>query len=136
MKSSAALGYLGVVFGAAAVVASLLLSYEGAVVSIVLLGLALGVRSVLAGAPVRQWATHKRPHGSKKGPVTSLAVTLEDARRGSYYSQSEIAVILRGMGPKAGLSDQIMKPSDEGRRLKGGRYMTELENTIRVLKDV
>ncbi len=136
MKISAVLGYLAVVLGAAAVVASLLFSYEGAVVSAVLLGLALGARSVIAGAPVRQWVAHRTPSGSKKGPVSSLAVTIKDARRGSYYSQSEIAVILRGLGPKAGLSDQIMKPSEEGRRLKRGRYMTELENTIRVLKGV
>ena len=136
MKLSAALRYLAVVLGAAAVAASLLFSYEGAVASVVLLGLALGARSVIDGAPLRQWVANRRPPSSKKGPVSFLAVTIVDARRGSYYSQSEIAVILRGLGPKAGLSDQIMKPPEEGRRLKRGRYMTELENTIRVLKGV
>jgi hypothetical protein len=113
-------------------------SYEPTVAAVLVLGLVLSLRSVVSGNPVRPWASHRREAARGHGPVSSLAGKLHSARRGSYLPQAEIASILRSASPQLAneaIAQEVLRPSEGGRRLKGDKYLSELEAGIRVLKN-
>lgn len=138
MKFVRILDYTAAVLCLATVGAGLASSYEGAAMAVLGLGTVLALRSMISGIPVRQWV-HPRFHPqSRTGPITAMASEIESAMRGSYISQAQIGRVLRSVGPKAtrrGLPAEIMEPSRLDERMKGGRYLSELEAAVRVLKN-
>jgi hypothetical protein len=137
MRPSGILDYLVVALAVAAAGAGLASSYEGAAGAVLVLGMALSLRAVLYGAPVRKWVLPRRGPAPRIGPVTGLVATLRSAKRGSYFSQAQIGLLLRsaGSGSVRELPKEIIEPVESAPRLKGDAYMSKLESAVRVLRD-
>ena len=138
MRPRGILDYIIVALALGAVAGGLASSYEGAAIAVLTMGMALSLRSILSGVPVRQWVLPRRGHAPKKGPVTSLVTTIRSARRGSYFSQAQIGLILRSANAGAmhrALPKEVAEPTEGGPRLKGDEYMSKLESAVRVLTD-
>jgi hypothetical protein len=138
MKFVRLLDYTAIVFALAAAGAGLASSYEGAATAVMGLGTVLALRSIASGIPVRQWVHPRRQLEPRTGPITTLASGIQSAMRGSYVSQAQIGRILRSVESnttKGVLPSEIMEPSRSDNRLKGSRYLSELEAAVRVLKN-
>jgi len=138
MRPSGILDYVAVGLVVAAAGAGLASSYDGAAGAVLALGMALSLRAILLGVPVRQWVLPRRGPTARIGPVTGLVATLRSAKRGSYFSQAQIGLILRSAGavmPELALPKKVVEPVDSTPRLKGNEYMSALESAVKVLKD-
>ena len=136
MKSSTALGAAAAILGGAAVGAGLSSSYQGAEAALMGMGLVLALRSILAATPVRQWAPSRRAPKPETGPVTSMVDRIQAARKGSNFSQAYIAGIIREARPGAlGGRGEALVPSESWKRLKGRRYVSELQAALGVEED-
>ena len=138
MKLGSSLGYIAVVLSMVALVAGLRASYETTVAAILGLGFVVSLRSVISGGSVRPWGPFRREAAPRPGPVTLLTASVSEAGRGSYFFQSRIASILRSAKPqmpKEAISKGVLEPSREGHRLKGDKYLFELEAGVEALRD-
>jgi len=138
MRPSGILDYVAVALAVAATGAGLVSSYDGAAGAVLALGMVLSLRAVLYGVPVRQWVLPRRGPVAKMGPVSGLMSTLHSAKRGSYFSQAQIGLVLRSAGatlPRLALPKEVVEPIDSAPRLKGKEYVNALESALKVLKD-
>jgi hypothetical protein len=138
MRPSGILDYVVVALAVAAAGAGLASSYEGAAGAVLVLGMALSLRAVLNGAPVRKWVLPRRGHAPRIGPVTGLVATLRSAKQGSYFSQAQIGLVLRSAGSGQNVQElpkEIIEPAESATRLKGDAYMSKLESAVKVLRD-
>jgi len=138
VKLGSSLGFIAVVLSMVAVVAGLRASYETTVAAILGLGFVVSMRSLISGGSVHPWGSSRRVAAPRSGPVTLLTASVNEARRGSYFFQSQIAAILRSAKPqmpKEAISRGVLEPSREGRRLKGDKYLFELEAGVEALRD-
>lgn len=113
-------------------------SYQLCVVAVAGLGSVLSLRAVGLGGAVRPLTSPEGDSERKQGPVASMMKTLDGAKRGSFFFQNQIAVMLRQEAaerPGEALPREIIEPPKEGRRLKGDRYLTRLEAAVKVFKD-
>ena len=138
MRSSTLLACVVTACALLAALAGLASSYGGVAAALLSLGFVLSLGLVLAGGAVRQWAPVKKEYDSGQGPISALVFAVEGAARGSSFSQSQIARILRSVGPevsKQSIPRDILEPSGPRPRLKGEDYMTELEAAVKVLRN-
>jgi len=138
VRPSTLLAYSTIICALLAMLAGLASSYGGVVAALLSLGFVLSLGMVLAGGPVRQWALVRKEPNPGQGPISALVFAVEGAARGSSFSQSQIARILRSVRPevsKQSISKEILEPTGPKPRLKGEEYMTELEAAVRVLRN-
>jgi hypothetical protein len=138
VRSSTLLAYSVITCALLATLAGLASSYGGVVAALLSLGFVLSLGLVLVGGPVRQWALVRKETNPGQGPVSALVFAVEGATRGSSFSQSQIARILRSVRPEVSrqsISKNILEPSGSRPRLKGEEYMVELEAAVKVLRN-
>ncbi|MCL4355609.1 MAG: hypothetical protein JRM76_03580 [Nitrososphaerota archaeon] len=119
-------------------VVGLRVPYETAVAAASGLGIILALHSILSGTPVRPWVSSRHEVTPAPGPVVLLVAGINKARKGSYFSQAQVARILRAAKPRwtsESVSKEILEPPKEGHRLKGDEYVSNLRAVIEVLKD-
>lgn len=125
-------------FAVTAVWAGLSSLYNMAAGFVLVFGLVLAARSIFSGASARRLVPRRPEARRLSGPVSALVTRVESAKRGSFFSQKEIADILTsaaGERTRLQMEREILEPPREGKRLKGSRYVAGLEHSIRVMDD-
>ena len=96
----------------------------------------LGADAVAGGVPVRQMVSAREAAPVGVGPVAAMAARVQSAKKGAYFAQAQIAGILRASGAEevaGAVNPAVLNPADSD-GLKGGRYVTELEHAVKVIR--